>query len=52
MNPNLEARFSVRAYEDMRRANAEFWDSERKDIARGIYGDAMLEKQCLAAARA
>jgi hypothetical protein len=63
MNPNLtlrerhraiaailEARFSVRAYEDVRRANVEFWDSERNDIARGIYGEAMREKQRLAAA--
>ena len=46
----LEARFSVRAYEDVRRANVEFWDSERNDIARGIYGEAMREKQRLAAA--
>jgi hypothetical protein len=63
MNPNLtlrqrhraigailEARFSVRAYEDVRRANAEFWDSQRNDIARGIYGEAMREKQRLASA--
>jgi hypothetical protein len=46
----LEARFSVRGYEDMRRANAEFWDSDRNYFARGIYGDAMREKQRLAAA--
>jgi len=46
----LEARFSVRAYEDVRRANAGFWGSQRNDIARGIYGEAMREKQRLAAA--
>ena len=44
----LQARFSLRAYEDVRRANAEFWDSERNDIARGLYGEAMREKQRLA----
>ena len=46
----LQARFSVGAYEDVRRANAEFWHSERNDIARGLYGEAMREKQRLAAA--
>ena len=34
----------------MRRANADFWGSKRNDIARGIYGEAMREKQRLAAA--
>ena len=46
----LEARFSVRAYEDVRRTNTEFWDSQRNDMARGIYGEAMREKQRLATA--
>ena len=46
----LEARFSVRAYEDVRRANSEFWDSQRNEIARGIYGEAMREKQRLSGA--
>ena len=46
----LEARFSVRAFEDVRRGNAGFWDSPRNDMARGIYGQAMREKQRLAGA--
>ena len=31
----------------MRHANAEYWDSPRNDMARGIYGQAMREKQRL-----
>jgi hypothetical protein len=46
----LEARFSVHAFEDVRRGNAGFWDSPRNDMARGIYGQAMREKQRLASA--
>ena len=46
----LEARFSVRAYEDVRRANTEFWASQRNDMPRGTYGEAMREKQRLATA--
>jgi len=46
----LEARFSVAALDEVRRANAEFWDSQRNDIARGLYGEAMREKQRLAGA--
>ena len=46
----VEARFSVRAFEQMRRADAESWDSPRNDMARGIYGEAMREKQRLAQA--
>ena len=46
----LEARFSVGAYEDVRRTNTEFWGSQRNDMARGIYGEAMREKQRLATA--
>lgn len=46
----LEARFSVRAFESMRRDNADYWDSPRNDMARGIYGEAMREKQRLARA--
>ena len=46
----LEARYSVRAFEDVRRTNAEYWDSPRNDMARGIYGEAMREKQRLARA--
>lgn len=44
----LQARFSVRAFEDVRRDNPEFWASPRNDMARGIYGEAMREKQRLA----
>ena len=46
----LEARFSVRAFDEVRRDNREFWDSARTDMARGIYGEAMREKQRLARA--
>ena len=46
----LQARFSVRAFEEIRRENAEYWDSPRNDMARGIYAQAMREKQRLAAA--
>jgi hypothetical protein len=46
----LEARFSVRAFEEVRKTNAEYWDSARNDMARGIYGQAMREKQRLARA--
>jgi hypothetical protein len=44
----LEARFSVRALQHIRRANAAYWISPRNDMARGIYGEAMREKQRLA----
>jgi hypothetical protein len=46
----LEARFSVRAFEQVRRENPAFWRSTRNDMARGIYGEAMRAKQQLAAA--
>ena len=46
----LEARFSVRAFEQVRRENPEYWRSARNDMARGIYGEAMREKQELAGA--
>lgn len=46
----LEARFSVAAYEQVRRTNAAYWQSPRNDIARGIYSEAMREKQRLALA--
>ena len=46
----LEARFSVHAFEDIRRGNAAYWASPRNDMARGIYGEAMREKQRLASA--
>ncbi len=44
----LEARFSVRAFEEMRRDNVKYWNSPRNDMGRGIYGQAMREKQRLA----
>ena len=44
----LEARFSVSAFEEVRSTNAEYWASPRNDMARGIYGEAMREKQRLA----
>jgi hypothetical protein len=50
INAILEARFSVDAFEQVRRDNAEYWDSPRNDMARGIYGEAMREKQRLASA--
>jgi hypothetical protein len=46
----LEARFSVSAFEQVRRENPEYWRSARNDMARGIYGEAMREKQALSAA--
>jgi len=46
----LEARFSVSAFEQVRRENPDFWRSARNDMARGIYAEAMREKQQLGAA--
>ena len=46
----LEARFSLRAFEQVRRENPSYWRSERNDTARGIYGAAMRTKQQLGAA--
>lgn len=46
----LEARFSVHAFEEVRRAKPRYWASPRNDMARGIYGEAMREKQRLAGA--
>ena len=43
----IEARFSVSAFEDVRRQNPQYWSSPRNDMARGIYGEAMREKQRL-----
>jgi len=50
INAILEARFSVRAFEEVRRGNATFWTSSGNDVARGIYGQAMREKQRLTGA--
>ena len=46
----IEARFSVSAFEHVRRTNPQYWRSARNDMARGIYGEAMREKQRLAGA--
>ena len=46
----LEARFSVNAFEEVRRKSPRYWASERNEMARGIYGEAMREKQRLAGA--
>ena len=43
----LDARFSIRAFEDIRRQNAAYWASPRNDTARGVYREAMREKQRL-----
>ena len=44
----IEARFSVSAFEEVRRKDPRYWRSARNDMARGIYGEAMREKQRLA----
>ena len=46
----IEARFSISAFEDVRRRNPQYWGSPRNDMARGIYGEAMREKQRLVVA--
>jgi hypothetical protein len=46
----LESRFSVSAFEQVRRENPEYWRSARNDMARGIYGEAMRAKQLLVGA--
>lgn len=46
----LEARFSVAAFEKIRRADPAYWSSPRNEMGRGIYGEAMREKQRLQSA--
>ena len=46
----IEARFSLQAFEEVRRLNPQYWASARNDMARGIYGEAMRAKQSLATA--
>jgi len=46
----IEARFSVSAFEEVRRKDPRYWRSARNDMARGIYAEAMREKQQLGAA--
>jgi hypothetical protein len=43
----LDGRFSVRAFEDIRREDRAYWDSPGNDMGRGIYAQAMREKQRL-----
>ena len=43
----VEGRFSLSAFEAVRRDNPVYWASPRNDMARGIYGEAMREKQRL-----
>lgn len=43
----VEGRFSLSAFEAVRRDNPRYWASPRNDMARGIYGEAMREKQRL-----
>ena len=43
----LEARFSLAAFDKIRRADPAYWASPRNDMGRGIYGEAMREKQRL-----
>jgi hypothetical protein len=43
----LEARFSISAFETLRRADPSYWSSPRNDMGRGIYGEAMREKERL-----
>lgn len=45
----LEARFSIAAFEKIRRTDPVYWSSPRNDMGRGIYGQAMREKQRLQA---
>jgi len=42
--------FSVNAFEEVRRKKPRYWASPRNDMARGIYSEAMREKQRLAGA--
>jgi hypothetical protein len=45
----LEARFSTAAFDKIRNADPAYWSSPRNDMGRGIYGEAMREKQRLQA---
>ena len=46
----MEARFSLRAFDEMKRADPERWDSPRNDMGRGIYDQALRAQQRLQAA--
>ena len=43
----VEARFSLSVFEEMKRKDARGWNSRRNDMGRGIYAQAMREKQRL-----
>ena len=43
----LEARFNIAAFEKLRRTDPSYWSSPRNDMGRGIYGEAMREKERL-----
>ena len=43
----IEARFRLSAFEDMQRKDPQYWSSPRNDMARGIYDQAMREKERL-----
>jgi hypothetical protein len=43
----IEARFRLSEFEKVRREEPEYWASARNDMARGIYGEALREKERL-----
>jgi hypothetical protein len=43
----LEARFSIAAFEKIRRADPAYWSSPRNDMGRGIWGEALREERRL-----
>lgn len=45
----VEARFSLSIFEEMKRKDPRSWKSKANDMCRGIYAQAILEKQRLQA---
>lgn len=45
----LEARFSLSIFEEMKSKDPRRWHSDRNDMGRGIYGEAIREKRRLQA---
>lgn len=43
----LDARYTLGAFEEMRRRDPPYWASPRNDMGRGIYGQAIREKERL-----
>ena len=43
----VEARFSLSAFEEMKRKDPHGWESRRNDMGRGIYAQAIRERQRL-----